>query len=325
MPELIVFVISISAVIIGAEWLGNASTFIAARLAIPRVIIGATVVSLATTLPEITISALSSAEGSPEVGLGTVFGSPFVNIGLIFGLLLLFSKPEINKAYFSRTIQFFLIAIFLVFLAFLGKNISPFFSLFLIFFGVIYLFLQGVIGKHEESMVEKLEHRIVKVINFFSHNGNYSQIVYLVMGSILLVLGAHFLVGSATTLAGILNVPQIVIGVVIIAFGTSLPEAFTTLNSIIRRRSNLSAGNLFGASILDLTIALGLGGIFNSAAINPSALYLTVGGLAIISSVSLLYAFDRISPKLIGGILIASYVFYLIWFSNIEVGGLFLF
>lgn len=325
MPELIVFVISISAVIIGAEWLGNAATFIATRLAIPRVIIGATIVSLATTLPEITISVLSSVEGSPEIGLGTVFGSPFANIGLIFGLLLLFSKPEVNKAYFSRTIQFFLIAVFLVFLTFLGKNISTFFSLILIFFGVVYLLLQGVIGKHEESMLEKLEHRVVKIINFFSDNGNYSQIVYLVMGSILLVLGAHFLVGSATTLAGILNVPQIVIGVVVIAFGTSLPEVFTTLNSIIRKRLSLSAGNLFGASILDLTIALGLGGIFGGAAIDSSALYLTVSGLAIISSVSLLYVFDRISPKLIGSLLIGSYIVYLVWFSNLEVNNLGLF
>lgn len=318
MPEFIVFIIAIAAVIIGADWLGNAATQIATRLALPRVIIGATIISLATTLPEIVIATVSGAEGSPEVGLGTVFGSPFANIGLIFGILLLFSKPQINKAYFSRTIQFFLITIALVFLATLGGTVSPAFSIILIIFGGLYLIIQSIVGKKEEDVFGRIEHRLERFTNFFSKDDSFQQIFYLVVGSVLLVLGAHFLIGSAVTLAGILNVPQILIGVVIIALGTSLPEAFTAINSIIKNRASLSAGNLFGASTLDLTFALGLGSIFNGASIEPAAIYLIVGGLVILAVISLVFVLEKISPKILGVLLIVSYLVFLLWFSNLE-------
>jgi cation:H+ antiporter len=320
MPEFIIFIISIAAVIIGADWLGNAATHIATRLALPRVIIGATIISLATTLPEIVIATISGAEGSPEVGLGTVFGSPFANIGLIFGILLIFSKPEINKAYYSRTVQFFLVAIALVFVALLGGSVSPAFSVALVFFGVSYLIIQSIIGKQEESILEKIEHRFERFKNFFSEEGSFQQIFYLVVGVVLLMLGAHFLIGSAVTLAGILNIPQIIIGVVVIALGTSFPEAFTTINSILKNRVGLSAGNLFGASVLDLTLALGLGSIFNGAKIEPAALYLTVGGLVLLALISLVYVFEKVSPKILGVSLIAVYLIFLVWFSNLDSG-----
>ncbi|MEX0622242.1 MAG: hypothetical protein WD187_04635 [Candidatus Woykebacteria bacterium] len=322
MPETIVFLVSIAAVIFGADWLGNAATHIANRLSIPRVIIGATVVSLATTLPEITIAAVSGAEGSPELGLGTVFGSPIANIGLIFGILLLFSKPFLNRPYYSRTIQYFIITLILVFVFFLDGSIQPIFSVVLIILGLIYLVVQSIMGGQEESIIERLEHRLEGVRDLFSDGSSSLQIVYLVAGSLLLVLGAHFLVGSAVTFAEILGVPQIIIGFVLIAFGTSLPEAITTVNSVLKGRIGLSAGNLFGASVLDLTFALGLGSVFNAASIDMPALYLTIGGLAVLSLISLAVILDRVSPRIIGALLITSYILLLIWFTNLETAGL---
>lgn len=321
MPEFIVFVIAIGAVIVGADWLGNAATHIATRLSIPRVVIGATIISLATTLPEIVIATVSGVENSPDVGLGTVFGSPFANIGLIFGIMLLFSKPEVNKAYFSRTIQFFLLTIALVFLLSLGGEISFLFSIILILFGVLYLFIQSIIGVQEENIFEKMQHRLERFANFLSRDDSFQQIFYLVVGTVLLVLGAHFLVGSAVALASLLNISSIVVGVVIIALGTSLPEAFTTINSIIKNRTSLSAGNLFGASVLDLTFALGLGSLFNSASIEPASLYLIIGGLAILALVSLAYVFEKVNPKILGVLLIVIYLIFITWFSNLESTG----
>ncbi len=325
MPEFIVFIIAIGAVIVGADWLGNAAVHIATKLSIPRVVIGATIISLATTLPEIVIATVSGIEGSPEVGLGTVFGSPFVNIGLIFGIMLLFSKPEVNKAYFSRTIQFFLITIAVVFAIALSGKISLLFSVVLIILGVLYLITQSIIGKQEESIFEKMQHRLERLASFFSRENGFQQIFYLVVGAILLVLGAHFLVGSAVALASLLNISSIIVGVVIIALGTSLPEAFTTINSIIRNRTSLSTGNLFGASILNLTFALGLGSLFNGAHIEPTSLYLIIGSLAILAIVSLAYVYEKVNPKILGVSLITIYLVFVVWFSNLESGGASLF
>lgn len=315
MPELIVFVISIVAVVVGADWLGNAATHIARGFSLPRVLIGATIVSLATTLPEIVIAAVSGIEGSPAIGLGTVFGSPIANIGLIFGILLFFSKASIEKAYFFRTIQFFLIVLALVFIFSLGGHITPISSMVLIIFGIIYLLFQLVIGKQEESLLERVESRFESMRKFFLDRSNYHQIGYLVFGGFLLLVGAHFLVNSAVTLASFLGIPSLVIGLVIIAFGTSIPELFTTINSIIRDRSSLSAGNLFGASVLDLSFALGLAGIFDGVRIPTADLYVTIGTLAALSSVSLLYIFGKVPPKILGLLLIGTYLVFLIWIA----------
>jgi cation:H+ antiporter len=317
MPELIIFAISITAVIIGADWLGNSATHIAKRFSLPKVIIGATIVSLATTLPEIVIAGVSGWEGSPEVGLGTVFGSPLVNIGLIFGIFLLLSKPSFDKAYYLRTVKFFVLTLFLVLILSFGGNVSPVSGFILIFFGVIYLVIQTMIGKQEESLLEQIENRFENLKDFFTQRENYHQIFYLIIGSILLVFGAYFLVGSAVSLAEILSVPQVVIGFVIIAFGTSIPELFTTLNSIIKNRVGIGAGNLFGASVLDLTFALGLGSIFNGSNLPSTDIYLAIASLAIISLISLFYVLERVSPRILGSTLIIIYVVALISFSNL--------
>ena len=155
MPEAVVFVISITAVIFGADWLGNSATYIARRLSLPKVLIGATIVSLATTLPEIVVAGVSGIENSPEIGLGTVFGSPLVNIGLIFGILLLLSHPPINKTYYSRTIKLFIATLILVTLLSVGGSISPIFGFLLIVFGFIYLILTLSLSKLQHYLERK--------------------------------------------------------------------------------------------------------------------------------------------------------------------------
>ena len=316
MPEAIVFVISITAVIFGADWLGNSATHIAKRFSLPRILIGATIVSLATTLPEIVIATVSGVESSPEIGLGTVFGSPLVNIGLLFGILLLLSQPSINKTYYSRTIKLFIAALVLVTLLSLGGSISPIFGFILILFGVAYLTIQFVVGKQEQNLIEQIENRFENLKDFFTQRENYNQTFYLVVGSTLLLGGAHFLVGSASSLAEILGVPSVVVGFIIIAFGTSIPEMFTTFNSIIKGRPGLGVGNLFGASVLDLTLALGLASIFNGARLNPTDLYLTLAVLGVISLFSLFYVSGKVSPKVLGVLLISTYFATLILFTN---------
>ena len=319
MPELIIFAISIVAVIFGADWVGNSATHIAKRFSLPRVLIGATILSLATTLPEIVIATISGIEGSPEVGLGTVFGSPLVNVGLIFGILLLLSQPSIDKTYFSRTIKLFIATLVLVSILAFSGSILPISGVILILFGVIYLTIQFVVGKQEENLIEQIENRFENLKEFFTRRENYHQTFYLIIGSILLLGGAHFLVGSASSMAQILGVPSVVIGFIIIGFGTSIPEVFTTFNSIIKNRPGLGVGNLFGASVLDLTFALGLASVFNGAKLGPANLYLTITSLAAISLFSLLYVSGKVSPKILGILLITTYFAVLILFTNIEV------
>jgi len=318
MPELAVFIISLAAIIFGADWLGNSAIYIAKQLSLPRILIGATIVSLATTIPEIVIAAISGVSGVPELGISTAFGSPIVNIGLIFGILLLFSKAEVDKTAYIRTIQFFLVILAFVFLFSFGGTISQFSGVVLIILGIVYLMIEFVIGRHEENFLESIETRFERLKNFFASRKNYHQIFYLIAGGLLLFGGGHFLVGSGVILADVLGVPQIIIGLLVIAFGTSLPEAFIAISSIVKNRPQVSTGNLFGASILDLTIAVGAASVFGGVNIDAGGLYLTIGTTAVLATISLFSIFGKISPKILGGLLIIIYFVFVAWFAGLE-------
>ena len=317
MPEIVVFVISLTAVIFGADWLGNAAVHISQRLYLPRIIVGATFVSVATTLPEISIGAFSAVQNQASIGIGTVFGSPITNIGLVLGILFLFSKTKMQEAYFVRTVQIFLAVLVLVFLVSVSGTISPFSGIILILFGIAYLVIEVVISRHEEDVIERIEHRFERLRDYFLNKNNFDQLFYLLAGTTLLLIGAHFLISSVTAITATFGIPQVVIGAILIAFGTSLPEIITAVNSIIKRRENLSVGNLFGASILDLTFALGLISILGTAKIDTSALYLVISTAAVLAIFSLVPVFGKISPKIAGLILIAIYLGFLVWFSGL--------
>ena len=319
MPEAIIFIISLAALIFGADWLGNTATHIAKSLSLPIILIGATIVSLATTLPEVAVAGFSGTSGVPELGIGTVLGSPLVNIGLIYGVLLLFSRARVEKAYFSRTVQFLFTVLALLLLIFLGGTITKIAGGILILAGFFYLAAEFIVSKSEQSLIEKIETRFERLRLFFADGKHYQQIFYLFVGSALLLLGAHFLVDSAVVLAEILRVPQVLIGVFLVAAGTSLPELFTAIVSITRGRDQIAVGNLFGASVLDLTFGLGAASVFAGARIEAASSYLMVGAIFTFSILSLVSVFGKISPKVLGGILIAVYLIFVVWFGRIEI------
>jgi len=319
MPEIVVFIVSLIAIIFGADWLGNASIHLSKKLNLPRILIGATIVSIATTLPEMIIAGFSAASGQPDIGLGTVFGSPIANIGLILGLLLLFSRVRLDDPHYVRTIQIFLSILVVVFLVSATGNVNLRGGVFLILFGVLYLFIEFMVSKQEEGIIEKIETRFERFKQYFTDGNNYQQLFYLITGGLLLVLGARFLINSAVAIAAIFSIPQIVIGLVVIAFGTSLPEAVTAVNSIVRKREELSSGNLFGASILDLTIALGIIGLFGQVEIDRSALYFAIGIVATLSTFSIIPVLGKLSPKILGAASIIAYLIFIVRFSNFGV------
>lgn len=318
MPETVVFLASIPAVILGADWLGTSSSRLARKLSIPRILIGSTVISLVTTIPEITISIVSGIKGVPTIGLGASFGSPIVNIGLIFGLLLLLSNTVIPKAYFIRTLQIFLIVLVIIFFLALGGTLSRTVAIFLISGGFIYLLLESLIGKHEETIFGKIGDSFSRFGNLITDGASLIDLVYIFIGGILLYIGAYFLVESTIVMASLFNIPQILIAMVVVSFGTSIPETLTALNSIIRRRADLSVGNLFGASVLDLTLALGFVSIFKGISVDSTTLYTTTGTLAVLSSLSLLLAFGKISPRVIGALLVITYLIFIGFFTSVE-------
>ncbi|MEX0616310.1 MAG: hypothetical protein WD231_00690 [Candidatus Woykebacteria bacterium] len=319
MPELIIFIISIAGVIKGADWLGEASINTAKKLGMPEVLIGATLVSVATTLPEILVSFFAGLSSESGIALGTVFGSPAANIGLIMGVLFFFGHAKPEKGYFSRTLNIFIFLLALILIIGIGGVITTFVGKVLMGLGIIYLIIEFFVSKTEESFADQVESRFNKIKGLLNHEDSLKNLVYFLLGALMMGVAARFLVDSASVLASDLKVPTIVLGATAVAFGTSIPEFATAITSIARGRLMLSVGNLVGASVIDLTIALGAGALVNPISVDQKALGIAIAALFVISTLNLSSILTRISAERIGFGLILVSIFFLLVFVSIEI------
>ncbi len=319
MPEIIIFAVALFAAIRGADWLGKASIQVAKNVQLPPFVIGATLVSLATTLPELTIAFFAgNVAKNPSYALGPVLGSPIVNIGLILGVLFIINQSRPALGYFSRSVNIFILIAAVLFLVSLYRPIGGIVSWILIVAGFVYLFLELTISQRQPSLLENLENRFEKFISFFHLAGDKTLVLEFVAGALLLAVGSKFLVDSGLAMANSFNIPPIFISTIALAIGTSLPELFTMINSVRKKRVALSAGNLIGASVINLTIGVGLATLSVPESL-PLALnllfFLTMLTLGV---VCLLALFTQIKLSTIGGLLVALAVSFAILLTAFE-------
>lgn len=319
MPEIIIFLISLGAIIKGANWLGEASVNVAKKLRVPHIVIGATLVSVATTLPETLISFFAGREAESGISIGTVIGSPAINLGLIVGLIFLFGHQRPVKGYFTRTLNIFIFLLAVLLLLGIGGSISPIIGWVLVGLGLVYLAIEFFVSKNEEGFIGQIEDRIESIGELLNHDDGLKNLLYFVVGAILLGVGAKFFVDSVVVIAAILKIPTILIAVFVIALGTSLPELANAISSIRNGRLMLSIGNLVGASILDLTIALGAGAVINPIAIPREVLLISLLALLIISILGLASVLTRISVEKIGAALIFTTILFALIFASLEL------
>ena len=319
MPELIIFVISLAAIIKGADWLGEASVNVAKKLGMSQLLVGATLVSIATTLPETAISFFAGLEGESGISFGTILGSPAANLGLIMGIILLFGKTYPSKGYFTRTLNIFIILLTLVFIIGLGGSITPIAGWVLLFIAIVYLLLEFFVSKSEEGIVDQIETRFSDIKGFFNQSDGLKNVIYIFIGATLLAVSAKFLVDSATVIAFNLSIPTIVIAATVVALGTSIPELATAIHSSFKGRLALSVGNLAGASVLNLTMALGAGSIIHPIMVPKEALIISVLALAVISILNLASVLSKIAKEKIGAALIVTSIIFALVFISVEI------
>lgn len=169
MPEIIIFVVALLAAIRGADWVGRASINFAKRLGVSSFVIGATFVAIATTLPELTVALISGVVNkNPLYGLGNVLGSPIINIGLILGGFFILNKKHPSLGYYSRALNIFIIVTAIIFLVSLFRPIGGLFSVLLIGFGIVFLFLEFLLIQRTQTFLDEVENRFEKFISFFT-------------------------------------------------------------------------------------------------------------------------------------------------------------
>lgn len=332
----VLFLVGIACIVKGGDLFVDAASWIAEVSGIPKIIVGATIVSVATTLPELLVSIVAAAQGKVDMSIGNAVGSVTANIGLIMGIALVCMPGAIRRKDFTLPAALMLAAAVLVvasgFMGSVGIAVSV--CLLAIFAGFIAFNVVSArrsMTEHEGELAveEALAHGDqALVVEAAVEAGDdpaaherpdrrtvLVNIAKFVVGAVGIVIGAQLLVDNGSALARFAGVSERIIGVTIIAVGTSLPELVTTVTAIVKKQSALSVGNIIGANVIDLTLILPL-----CAVVSGQALPIASGSALVDLPACLIVALIAVVPTLIKGrlyrwqgiALLAAYIAYLV-------------
>ncbi|MCI9450431.1 MAG: calcium/sodium antiporter [Clostridiales bacterium] len=267
---LLLFVVGIVIIIKGGDFFVDAASWIAEVSGIPKLIVGATVVSIATTLPELLVSLLAAAEGKVDMAIGNAVGSVTVNIGLIMAISLICMPGLIKrKDYILKSVLMVAAAAVVVFSGIIGEVRLPIAIVMLIIFGI---FIWENIAGAKKAMLDTTDTEKEDKRSRPDKKEITVNVVKFIVGAVGIVLGARLLVDNGSELARFIGISERIIGVTVIAVGTSLPELITTVTAIAKKQSSLSVGNILGANIIDLTLILPLSSVVSGKALPISHL-----------------------------------------------------
>ena len=251
---ILLFAVGIILIVKGGDYFVDAASWMAEVSGIPKLIVGATVVSFATTLPELLVSAFAAAQGKVDMSIGNAVGSVTANLGLIMAIALICMPTLIKRRdYMLKSCLMLGAALFLVIFG-AGGELALIPSILLLVIFIVAMaenIHEARLGMREEEREEEAGLKQKPAPKEIALN-----ISKFIAGTVGIVLGAQLLIDNGSELARFIGVPERIIGVTIIAIGTSLPELVTTITAIAKKQASLSVGNIIGANIIDLTLIL---------------------------------------------------------------------
>lgn len=248
----VLFIVGLILLIKGGDWFVEGATGIAHRFHVPELLIGATVVSIGTTLPEVMVSATSALGGHGEIAYGNALGSIICNTALIAALTIAIRPSETDRKTLKTPVIFFFIAaaIYTV-VAYTTGRFSRGVGILLLAVFVIYVIINI-------RQVKKLpQPQTSSEPESENSNTTAKDVFLLVIGAVLIAVGANLLVDNGTLIAQALGVPESVIALTFVALGTSLPELVTAITSLAKGHGSLSLGNVIGANLFNLVLVSG--------------------------------------------------------------------
>lgn len=252
---IVLFGVGLLFIIKGGDWFVESASQIAHAARIPTFIVGATVVSFATTLPELTVSIMATIAGKNELTVGNATGTVIANLGLVLGVAITFMTIKTPRKEYWLQCVLLIISALLLWVGCLGKTLELWISIILLlicgFFFITNLF-QGrqKVGQLEDSIPLVDKKPTKKTFSVLS------VILFFVLGAIGILVGSNLLIYGGSTIANTLGIPEHIVAVTLIAIGTSLPELVTTISAIRKNEGGLSIGNILGASIINITLIL---------------------------------------------------------------------
>lgn len=301
----LLLVLSLLMITKGADWFVESAVSISEKSGIPKIIVGATIVSFATTSPEFAVSVTAVYMGHVDLSVGNAVGSAICNIGLVLGLIIAIRAIDVDKHGFVRKGAFMLISGLLLILTTLDEVLSSFdgILLLLVFVGFMYYNykLQRAVFDGEGNKRERTPLLDMK-----------KDLLLFVTGALMVVLGSRILVDAGIAVAEWLGVPQMLIGLTLVALGTSLPELITAVSSTLKGHQDISIGNILGANIMDITLILGVSSQISYLKIQKQSIMYDFPAMLLIMVLLVIFGITRRKlERWEGGLLLGVYLAYI--------------
>ncbi len=250
--------------ILGGNWLLKAAVALSLKLNIPKIVIGMTVVSFATSAPELIVSLKAALNGAPDLALGNVIGSNIANLGFVLGITLLFGAMEIQKSFYKTDWPVMMLASVLLYFFLAGDQVIVRYEG-IILFSLLVLFLVYLLRFQKATLEEDLPEDEDALSLLY-------MLFYLVIGGVGLWAGSELLVKGAKAMAEDFGVSQRIIAVTVVSVGTSIPELSASIIAVIKKEKSISLGNLIGSNIFNILAVLGITSVVTPVAVSDLGL-----------------------------------------------------
>lgn len=293
--------------VVGGNLLLKAAVSVSLRLSIPKIVVGMTVVSFATSLPELVVSVNAALAGSPSIALGNVVGSNAANLGLVLGVTLLFGSMQVKRSFYVTDWPVMMVASVLLWFFLVNDGVlqrPEGAILLLLLFGFLWYLLKVQQPAVEDELPEDDE--LLSPLK---------NIVYLGIGVVGLWLGSEWLVNGAIDLAQTFGVSDRVIGITVVSIGTSIPELAASIIAMLRKEKAISLGNLVGSNIFNIMAVLAITGLIQPIKVDDPQ-FLSSDVLFMLGFAAALLPLVLLSKKrelnyLQGVALLAGYLFFI--------------
>ena len=250
--------------ILGGNWLLKAAVGLSLQMKIPKIVIGMTVVSFATSAPELIVSLKSALDGHADLALGNVIGSNIANLGLVLGITIVLSTITVQKSFYKTDWPVLVLAsVVLYFFVTFDKTIEQYEGFLMLL--LLVAFLIYLLRFQKTAVVDEKQEDDVKL-------PLYKDLLYLTIGGVSLWGGSELLIEGAVSMAKHFEISERIIGITIVSVGTSIPELAASVIAVLKKEKAISLGNLIGSNIFNILAVLGITAIVQPIKIVDQAL-----------------------------------------------------
>lgn len=307
--QVLLLIFGIVVVLKSADWLTNGAVGLATKLGISQIVIGLTIVAIGTSMPEFFVSIVSAIKGTPDLAVGNIVGSNIFNVLLIVGVAATVAPIAIQRATVRRDIPIAIVASIILTFMMLDDNISRIDALILFAAFIAFIWITLRNSKNDANKKDASTEKVIPT---------WKSVLFIIFGLVGLVLGSNIFVDNASSLAHGWGISDAVIGLTIVAGGTSLPELATSAVAARKGDSGIAIGNVLGSNVFNILMILGLTGIISPMHIQ-NITYIDMAVMVISMALFWLFSFTKLRvERWEGCVLIACFLGYITWLvSNV--------